>query len=90
MVEADNEYVISTLVASGLGLSLMREELAREKAAAGDVVVLDVAGPSVPLWFIHRADRANDPLIVALTGALREAWGLPDAARVREAEAEVM
>ncbi|HEY5637375.1 MAG TPA: LysR family transcriptional regulator [Burkholderiales bacterium] len=90
VVEADNEYVISTLVASGLGLSLMREELAREKEAAGEVVVLDAAGPSVPLWFIHRADRTDDPLIIALTGALREAWGLTAARDAREpAEAAV-
>ena len=89
VIEADNESVISTLVASGIGLSLMREELAREKEAEGEVVVLDMGRSSVPLWFIHRVDRAADPLMVALTGALRETWQLPEAARARGALAEV-
>lgn len=89
VVEADNESVIASLVASGLGLSLMRDDLAREKEADGEVIALDLGRSSVTLWFIHRADRAKDPLILALTTALHEAWQLPGRARSRAEQTAV-
>ena len=41
MVEADQESVISSLVASGVGLSLMREDVALEREAAGEICLWD-------------------------------------------------
>ncbi|MBI2312699.1 MAG: LysR family transcriptional regulator [Betaproteobacteria bacterium] len=77
LIEADNELVIANLVASGVGLSLMREEVALEKQQAGEVVVWDKVRPRTTLWFIHPASRADDPPITALLEVLRETWGLP-------------
>ena len=37
VVEADQEAVISSLVVSGLGIALMREDMALEKVASGEV-----------------------------------------------------
>ena len=70
VVGADNEAVIANLVESGVGLSLLREDLALEKARRGEVVVWPDARPATTLWFVHRDDRANDPVIAALVQTL--------------------
>lgn len=86
-LEADQESVIETLVTSGVGVSLMREESARARAAAGEVCIWDKARLATTLWFVCAAERAEDPLIKALFGLLREIWQLP--AEARRAEASV-
>ena len=76
-VEADQESVIETLVVSGVGVSLLREELARERAAAGEVCIWDKARLSTTLWFVCAAGREEDPLLKALLRLVRETWQLP-------------
>jgi len=81
VVEADNETVISNLIESGVGLSLLREDLALAKEAAGEVCVWQPARLSTTLWFIYRAERQGDPLIAALREMLEQTWhGAPAAA----------
>lgn len=76
VVEADQEDVISTLVISGVGLALMREDLALEKAAAGEVCLWkDVRMPTT-LWFIYLQEREDDPVIRALIDVLKDTWNL--------------
>ena len=74
VVEADNESVISNLIESGVGLSLLREDLARAKQAAGEVCVWPPARLSTTLWFIWLAERRGDPLIAALGELLQQTW----------------
>jgi DNA-binding transcriptional LysR family regulator len=76
VVEADEEYVISSLVVSGVGLSLIREDLALEKEAAGEICLWRDVRLKTDLWFIYRADRRNDPVIRAIVGVLTDIWGL--------------
>jgi DNA-binding transcriptional LysR family regulator len=76
VVEADHESDIVNLVSAGVGLSLMRDDLAREMEAAGDVCVWEPARAATTLWFIYPAARANDPLIAALVEVVREIWGV--------------
>jgi DNA-binding transcriptional LysR family regulator len=76
VVVADQEAVIATLVVSGVGVALMREDLAREKEAAGEVCLWRDARVATPLWFVHLAERADDPVIAALLEVLREIWGV--------------
>ena len=79
LVEADNEGVATNLVESGVGVSLMREDRARERQAAGALCIWEPARMTMALWFICLADRAADPLIEALREVLREVWQLqPD------------
>jgi DNA-binding transcriptional LysR family regulator len=87
VVVADQEAVIATLVVSGVGVALMREDLAREKEAAGEVCLWRAAGVATPLWFIYPAERASDPVIAALLDVLREIWGVREtgASPVRQA-----
>jgi DNA-binding transcriptional LysR family regulator len=76
-VEADQESVIETLVVSGVGVSLLREELALERAAAGEVCIWDKARLNTTLWFVCAAGREEDPLLKALLRLVRETWQLP-------------
>lgn len=76
VVEADQEDVISSLVISGVGLALMREDLALEKAAAGEVCLWkDVRMPTT-LWFICLQEREDDPVIRVLLDVLKDTWNL--------------
>jgi DNA-binding transcriptional LysR family regulator len=76
-VEADHESVIETLVVSGVGVSLLREELAQQRAAAGEICIWDKARLRTTLWFVCAAGREEDPLLKALFALLREVWQLP-------------
>lgn len=76
-VEADQESVIETLVVSGIGMALMREEAARARAAAGEVCIWDQARLRTTLWFVCAAGREQDPSLEALFSLLREIFQLP-------------
>ncbi|MBI5910178.1 MAG: LysR family transcriptional regulator [Betaproteobacteria bacterium] len=78
VVEADQESVISNLVVSGVGLSLIREELALEKQAAGQVCLWRDVRLESTLWFIYLLARKDDPVIRALLGVLRDTWKLAE------------
>jgi len=76
VVEADQESVISSIVASGVGLSLMREDVALAREAAGEICLWDRGRATTTLWFIHLHERAEDPVIRALLEGLRDTWQL--------------
>jgi DNA-binding transcriptional LysR family regulator len=77
-VEADNESVFANLVASGVGVSLLREDVALAKEAAGEVRIWGAARVATTLWFIAAAERAEEPLIAALFGLVQESWQAGD------------
>jgi DNA-binding transcriptional LysR family regulator len=79
VVEADQESVISSLIVSGVGLSLMREDVALDKEAAGEVCLWARGRATTTLWFIYPQERADDPVIRALLDALRDTWSLREA-----------
>lgn len=80
VVEADQESVIANLVVSGVGLSLIREELALENEAAGEVCLWRDVRLETTLWFIYLLARKDDPVIRALLGVLRDTWRLAEEA----------
>ena len=73
-VEADHEAVISSLVVAGLGVSLMREDLAVAAAAAGDVVLWSDKRLLTTLSFIYLAEREDEPVLRALRDILARVW----------------
>jgi DNA-binding transcriptional LysR family regulator len=76
VIEADNEGIVGALVASGLGMALLREEVAREKAAAGEICVWNDVRVNTTLWFVYLGEREQDPVIRALLDVLKDTWGL--------------
>lgn len=76
VVEADQEAVISSLVVSGVGIALMREDMALEKVATGEVCIWNDLRLLTTLWFIYQRERENDPVIRALLCVQEELWDL--------------
>jgi DNA-binding transcriptional LysR family regulator len=74
VVEADNESLINNLVESGVGISLLRDEIAAQAVDAGLAVVWPGTRVTTQLWLVHAADREGDPLLAALREVLRELW----------------
>jgi DNA-binding transcriptional LysR family regulator len=73
-IEADNEGVITFLVGAGLGLALVREDVALPAAEAGEICLWrDIRLPTM-LYFIYLRSREGDPEIDALLQVLRETW----------------
>jgi DNA-binding transcriptional LysR family regulator len=73
-VEADHEAVISSLVTAGVGVALMREDIAEGLAASGQVFVWDDARLATTLQFLYRRDRERDAPIHALRDVVRDVW----------------
>ena len=74
IIEADTESVINNLVESGVGVSLIRGEIAAQSVDAGRSVIWPGLHVTTKLWFVHPAARAGDPLLAALLDALRSVW----------------
>lgn len=80
VVEADQESVIANLVVSGVGLSLIREDLALEKETAGQICLWRDVRLETTLWFIYPLARRDDPAIRALLEVLHDTWNLSEEA----------
>ncbi len=74
LIEADNELVIRSLVASGLGVALVREDLAREGETAGELVVWPDVRLATTLQFIYSAAKREEPELRALVGIIDDVW----------------
>jgi len=80
LIEADNELVLRTLVASGLGVALVREDLAQEAEAAGEVIVWSDARLVTTLQFIYASAKREEPDVRALIGVIADVWRAPPTA----------
>lgn len=76
LIGADHESVVSSLVASGLGVALIREDIASRMAAANEICLWRGTRVSTTLWFIHLRSREHDPVIRALLDVLKDVWKL--------------
>ncbi len=74
VVEADDEVVVSSLVVSGVGMALMREDLAIEKAAAGEICLWRDVRLTTTLQFLYSREREQDPVIRAMREILTDVW----------------
>ncbi len=80
-VEADNEAVMRSLVVAGSGAALLREDVALEAAAAGEVVPWSSERLQTTLSFLYLRSRENDPEIRALLDVLHHVWSSAPAAQ---------
>ena len=78
-VEADHEAVISSLVVAGIGVALMREDIAQAHAKDGELFIWDDVRLATRLQFIYRRERERDPPIHALRDVVRDVWAPPKA-----------
>jgi DNA-binding transcriptional LysR family regulator len=76
LIGADDEAVVSSLVTSGAGVALMREEVALQKAQAGEVCLWQDTRIGTMLRFVYLRSREHDPLIRALLDVVKETWRL--------------
>jgi DNA-binding transcriptional LysR family regulator len=74
VVEADQEASMISLVKSGVGLCLMRDELAQAAAGRGEVIVWDGIEQDCPLTFIYPKPREKDPALMGLRQVLKDIW----------------
>ncbi len=83
VIEADSEAVIASLITAGVGLGLMREDLAAQAQSAGAVHVLERGRPRTFLELLYHATRERDPAVAALVAVVREIWGGPESVPAR-------
>jgi DNA-binding transcriptional LysR family regulator len=76
LIGADDEAVVASLVTSGAGVALMREEVALQKQQAGEVCVWQDTRVETTLRFVYLRSREHDPLIRALLDVVKETWQL--------------
>jgi DNA-binding transcriptional LysR family regulator len=76
VLEADRDALLCSQVAAGAGMALIREDVALERVAAGQLRLVDDISAVTTLRFIHRGDRREDPVIHALLHLLRVTWEL--------------
>lgn len=74
----DNDATLRTLVAAGIGLTLLRRDDALDAEAAGEVCLWRREGLTLGLSLVYRRERADDRVIAAVVAAVSEVWGLPD------------
>jgi DNA-binding transcriptional LysR family regulator len=74
LIGADHEAVVASLVASGVGLALIREDVAQRMEANGEVFLWRDARVVTALWFIYPRTRANDPVVAALVDVIGDVW----------------
>lgn len=74
VVEADDEVVTASLVVSGVGIALMREDLAFEKARAGQICLWRDVRLTTKLQFVYLREREQDPVIRAMLDVLTDVW----------------
>jgi DNA-binding transcriptional LysR family regulator len=74
VIGADDEAVVSSLVASGAGLALMREDVALAMVQAGDVCLWQDIRIGTMLRFIYLRSREHDPIVRALLDVCKLSW----------------
>lgn len=72
--EADHEDLVTAMVSAGVGLGLVREELAVAGEAEGRLVRFGEVAIETTLSFLYPADRTADPALIALRGVMHAAW----------------
>lgn len=72
---SDNEATITTMVQSGIGLSVMLKEKALEARAEGKLAIWDGAPLSLPLSFATLKKREEEPIIQGALQGVRAVFG---------------
>ena len=74
VIEADQESIILSLVAAGVGVSMLREDLAREAVANGDISIWPQGAADTVLSLVYLVEREQSPEIRVLRRAVENVW----------------
>lgn len=74
VIEADSESIISSLVFGGVGLGLMREDLAYQACTDSRAVVLEDGEAFTNLRLLYPTTREADPSIKAVREIIQQLW----------------
>lgn len=77
VIETDRESTTRNLASAGVGLCLLREELAQQMVRQGDIFIWDEGRTEAPLSIIYLADREEEPIIQALLNVVRSVIAQP-------------
>jgi DNA-binding transcriptional LysR family regulator len=80
VVEVDQEASMRSLVTMGMGLCLLREDIAREAEQKRQLVVWEGASRPCPLSFVCLKTKVDDALVNALHKVVLEEWEMGGAA----------
>lgn len=76
VVEVDQESSMRSLVTMGVGLCLLREDIARNAARKAELVVWEGASRPCPLSFIWLKSKQDDAVLSALYKVVLDEWAL--------------
>ena len=71
---ADHLAAIEGMVRSGLGLALMREEVATSMAAGGEYFIWPHVSLSSQMVFVYRVGDESSPATIGMISVLRKCW----------------
>ncbi len=77
VVESGDASAPYSLVRAGLGLALLREDMAVPASERDELVIWPHTRVAALLSFIYPKTAEHDPAIVAALSVLRQVWGLP-------------
>ncbi len=73
-IEANNDLLLRSLIADGVGIGLVREDLATEGARTGVFTLSSLGEGHTDLRFVYSGAREKDPVIQAVVQGIREIW----------------
>jgi DNA-binding transcriptional LysR family regulator len=74
VIECDQLSAMLDLVRSGLGMGLLRDDIALDAVEKGEVVLWPHGRAEGRLSFVYRQNAEHDPSIVGMLSVLREHW----------------
>lgn len=72
--ETDHEALVAAMVAAGVGMALLRDEIAAAGEAEGRLTAFGDLAIETTLSVLYPADRAADPVMGALLEVLKGCW----------------
>ena len=73
-VEANNDLLLRTLIADGVGVGLVRADHAEQGERDGVYALSPLGRGETKLLFVHPDSRANDPVMRAVIEGVRQSW----------------
>jgi DNA-binding transcriptional LysR family regulator len=73
-VEVNNDLLVRAFITEGIGVGLVRRDLAEEGERRGLFVLSSLAICTTSLLFVYSKERAKDPIIRALVDGVRAVW----------------